>query len=568
MNSKIIKSLLFLYMIVGYASFATTNINFSTPVDTITFKGITSKKINKDIKSIQIKTTIDTQINKRFLDEDLKNLYLTGYFSSIFAHSIPTQNKHILEFNFTQNSTIKLLTIKTKSKKIKTLIEKEFKHLLNQPLNTAIINKKKEKLTTYIQKKGYQFFTFSNIKFNKENNNLTIKTSEGTIEKITFIGLEKIKKDQIMRTMNQHVGSALNTIEIRKDRERLIKLGYFNFVSAPKFKKGSQSDTVEIIFNIIESKQNLISIGIEQDQNLFYGFVSTTKQNSIITSDSLFLKSQIQVNENTLKINNYFIKYTQPWLLNKYNTKTSLSNYAIEKAEILDNSSTYSQRNGFQIAFSRPLSYRSDYTLTFKKENVSETDESYGINDYNLNSIELSLLFETLSNKTNPKKGHSIQLSIERGNDFNIISLGGISFTKFTTSISKFFQIHKKLILATNLQGGIYDTKDTSINTFENEYFILGGSTSIRGYSDLNESITGKRNILTNIELRYNTSQTMQFISFIDYGNAFDTNVNLDTFKTGYGIGFRYITPIGPIRLDLATGEENYYIHVGLGQLF
>lgn len=568
MNSKLINYTLFIIMLLNLTLQATEKIDFSTPIDTISYKGISNKKINKKINSITLKTTTNSQINKLYLDQDLKGLYLTGYFSSIYAHSTTTQNKHNLEFVFKQNSLIKTLSIDTKSKKIHHLIKKELNELLNHPLNTKIINEKKETLTKSIQKKGYQFFNFSNIKFNKKTNHLSIKTSEGTIEKITFIGLNKIKKEQILRTLNQNVGSALNTIEIRKDRERLIKLGYFNFVSAPKFKKGTQTDTVEVIFTLIESKHNRVSIGIEQDQNLFYGFVSTTKQSSIITSDSLFLKSQIQINENTLKVNNYFIKYTQPWLFNKYNTKTSISNYSIEKAEIIDSSSTYSQRKGIQMAFSRPLGYRSEYIVTLKKENVSETDESYGINDYNLNSIDLSLLFETITNKINPQKGHSIKLSIEQGNNLGIVSLGGISFTKFTASNSKYFKLNKKLVLATNFQGGIYNAKDNSIKTFENEYFILGGSTTIRGYNDLNENITGKRNLLTNIELRYNTSASVQFITFIDYGNAFDTDINLTEFKTGYGLGFRYITPIGPIRLDFAKGEKDYFIHVGLGQLF
>jgi outer membrane translocation and assembly module TamA len=42
----------------------------------------------------------------------------------------------------------------------------------------------------------------------------------------------------------------------------------------------------------------------------------------------------------------------------------------------------------------------------------------------------------------------------------------------------------------------------------------------------------------------------------------------LAQFKKGYGLGFRYITPIGPIRLDLAQGEDDFFIHFGLGQIF
>jgi len=96
----------------------------------------------------------------------------------------------------------------------------------------------------------------------------------------------------------------------------------------------------------------------------------------------------------------------------------------------------------------------------------------------------------------------------------------------------------------------------------------MGGSRSIRGYNEATSTFSGRRFLLTNLELRYALTKTIQTIGFIDYGNAFDAKIKLDEFHIGYGIGFRYHTPIGAIRIDCAQGESDLYIHLGLGHVF
>ena len=57
--------------------------------------------------------------------------------------------------------------------------------------------------------------------------------------------------------------------------------------------------------------------------------------------------------------------------------------------------------------------------------------------------------------------------------------------------------------------------------------------------------------------------------AFVDSGNAAD---KIDEFKfaTGYGVGARVKTPIGPLRLDLAYGKEarEVRIHFSAGLAF
>ena len=74
---------------------------------------------------------------------------------------------------------------------------------------------------------------------------------------------------------------------------------------------------------------------------------------------------------------------------------------------------------------------------------------------------------------------------------------------------------------------------------------------------------------LRNFEvLRFFVFEDFQSVLFVDYGNAFNQRIILADFNLGYGIGLRYHTPIGPIRIDFSQGDPDFYIHFGLGHVF
>jgi translocation and assembly module TamA len=56
---------------------------------------------------------------------------------------------------------------------------------------------------------------------------------------------------------------------------------------------------------------------------------------------------------------------------------------------------------------------------------------------------------------------------------------------------------------------------------------------------------------------------------FLDAGNAWDSGATFNP-ALGYGLGVRFRTPIGPIRADLAYGEETnqYRLHFSIGYTF
>ena len=79
--------------------------------------------------------------------------------------------------------------------------------------------------------------------------------------------------------------------------------------------------------------------------------------------------------------------------------------------------------------------------------------------------------------------------------------------------------------------------------------------------------MTGGRQLLVgSAEVDYGVADKWRVAGFVDAGNAFDDFH--EPLRKSVGIGIRRITPIGPIRVDLAhpfSGEDDFRLHITLG---
>ncbi|RXE95862.1 autotransporter assembly complex family protein [Pseudoalteromonas sp. PS5] len=106
---------------------------------------------------------------------------------------------------------------------------------------------------------------------------------------------------------------------------------------------------------------------------------------------------------------------------------------------------------------------------------------------------------------------------------------------------------------------GAIVTKDIDKIPFTHR-FLAGGDQSIRGFAyesvgprdDEGRILGGKYLATGTLEYNYQFHPSWRAALFIDAGTA--TNDFSDAWEVGAGFGFRYLTPVGPIRLDHAWG--------------
>jgi translocation and assembly module TamA len=114
--------------------------------------------------------------------------------------------------------------------------------------------------------------------------------------------------------------------------------------------------------------------------------------------------------------------------------------------------------------------------------------------------------------------------------------------------------------------------------------FEAGGGGSVRGYAydtlgptAPNGDVIGGRSVFDgSAELRVKVTDTLGFVPFVDAGNAFASSAPdfAQPLHWAAGIGLRYYTSIGPIRLDVATpidkrpGDRPVAVYISIGQSF
>lgn len=104
--------------------------------------------------------------------------------------------------------------------------------------------------------------------------------------------------------------------------------------------------------------------------------------------------------------------------------------------------------------------------------------------------------------------------------------------------------------------------------------FFAGGDQSVRGYDYQTLSpedrqgnkVGGRYMVVGSAEYQYPIAERWRIAAFVDRGNA--VNNLKDKLKTGVGIGVRWVSPVGPIRLDLAKALDDpggFRIHFSMG---
>jgi translocation and assembly module TamA len=125
-------------------------------------------------------------------------------------------------------------------------------------------------------------------------------------------------------------------------------------------------------------------------------------------------------------------------------------------------------------------------------------------------------------------------------------------------------------------QLGVTWQKDPLTDLPPSLRFYAGGDRSVRGYTyqslgpkDSNGNVIGGKHLLVgSLEIEYSITKAWGLAAFYDVGNAFNNFQDM-TWPMGAGLGVRYYTPAGPVRVDVArqinVDNPGFQLHIGIG---
>jgi translocation and assembly module TamA len=176
-----------------------------------------------------------------------------------------------------------------------------------------------------------------------------------------------------------------------------------------------------------------------------------------------------------------------------------------------------------------------------------------------------------------PRRGWSLTAELRAGSD----ALGSdIAFTQLRGEARLVLSFGRATRLLLRGEAGTTSTAD--FNRFPLSLrFFAGGDRSLRGYGYREvapvgvrriagePALTGGRHLLVgSVELERMFTRTWGAAVFVDAGNAFNRWDAIDPV-VGVGLGLRWRSPVGPVRIDVAHGldnrEDDWRIHLNIG---
>jgi outer membrane protein assembly complex protein YaeT len=186
------------------------------------------------------------------------------------------------------------------------------------------------------------------------------------------------------------------------------------------------------------------------------------------------------------------------------------------------------------------------------------------------NLISPLVVLDERDDRFNPESGY--QMVIKSSLAGGPLLLGSINFYLFSFQGSMLMPLLKRprktspLVLAGRLKLGVIREFGGTASVPPSEAFNIGGGKSLRGYSELSVGPLNDRNVpgnfmvMSNLELRYKIRGSLGGVLFLDAANVF-RNLYFDErfhLLATAGAGFRYRTPVGPIRIDAALKLNNF----------
>lgn len=195
-----------------------------------------------------------------------------------------------------------------------------------------------------------------------------------------------------------------------------------------------------------------------------------------------------------------------------------------------------------------------------------------------IGALPTSLSYDGSDDLLNPTTGYRIagRLSPEAS-----LQSGAFAYARAQFDASAYYPVNDRVVIAGRTRlGSIIGASSNRIAP--SRRFYAGGGGSVRGYGyqsigprDVNNDPMGGRSLTEfSLEARVRFG-ALGIVPFIDAGNISSSEFpEVDDLRFGAGIGVRYYTNFGPIRIDVGTpinpqpGDARIAVYVSLGQAF
>lgn len=396
---------------------------------------------------------------------------------------------------------------------------------------------------------------------------------------IAVNGLKDLREDFVRRHLLLSPGQPFRPSAVETARQDLASLSVFSSVSAQAGKQLDIEGRIPVYFDVAERQRHAVNLGAAYSTDLGASFSGAwLHRNMFGNAEQINLSAAVmQLGGDSATGIGYkggaafskpdFLLRDQSLQMGLDAIKQSLDAYDLKTvlAELLLN---------------RKLSrhWHGSYGIAAQQSRITQQGVT---RDYTLLSLPLTLKYDSSNSPLDPTEGSIATISVTPAES---LASGGKPFVTMQVSASTYLDLGKPGRSVLALRGLIGDTEGAG--QFElppDRRFYAGGSATVRGYKyqSIGPAFAdhkpqgGTAIAAGTVEFRQRILDDYGVALFTDVGQvSVDSLPFSGSWQIGAGVGLRYYTSFGPIRLDLAfpvnpqPGSGSFEVYIGLGQAF
>ncbi len=399
-----------------------------------------------------------------------------------------------------------------------------------------------------------------------------------------IVGNRLTKERVIRREFLHRQGDPFSQETVMKERQRLYELGLFDSVDVSEMP--AYDATFDTVYRVKESKPGSVQFGVGYGEYEKYrGFLGVSYKN-LFGMDRL-ASARFDFSSLTRRLT---VNYEEPWF---FGHRLPFRAYALAESRTQLNFDT-GQTSYKLIRYTATAGVEKQLTRHLKGQVYQEFSivRTYDIlpgivlsredvGTLAISAIRPALGYDTRDDPFNPTRGVLAGVSL---NLASAVFFSQTDFAKLVVRAAKYQSLSSRLVLAGDARIGLAEGLGSTHELPIVERFFLGGRDSVRGYPQDSlgpkaadgTPIGGNAFFVSNLALRTRITSHWWIVPFLDAGNVWLTVGQIKPLDIRFatGLGLRYMTPVGPIRIDYGIklsrrqGESRSNIDFRIGHAF
>ncbi len=511
--------------------------------------------------------------------EALRSYYLTrGYLDfridSTQVAISPDKQQILVTINITEGERFVVSGVRLEGNYLGR--EQEFKTLVSiKPglaYNADQVSQTTKAFTEYFGSFGYAFARVEAVpEVDRVNNRVSFvlqaePSRRAYVRRINVAGNTRTRDEVVRREFRQYESSWYDSDKIRLSRDRVNRLGYFTQVDVDTQDVPGTPDQVDLNFTVVEKPTGNLNIGAGYSTADRLSLIAGIRQENVLGTGN-FLGLEL----NTSRLNRQVVLTTVDPYFTADGVSRAFDIYSRTNRPLTGEATDYLlQTQGASVRFGVPFTEVDTVFFGAGVESWSVTPGSnpgllaytqqYGGRSRSL-PLTLGWQRDQRDSALVPTKGWYQRFSGDWG------AGGDVRYVRAVYQLQNYIALNKQYTIGFNSEFGF--GKGMSGQPYPVlKNFYSGGLGSVRGFEqgslgpryDNGAARGGAKKITLNGELSApfpgaGNDRTLRLFGFVDAGNVFAAGdpISAQELRASTGVGISWISPVGPLRLALAT---------------